>query len=215
MWWPRAAALARGARRARRDGVGGGGPLERRRGPRRARGPPAGASRPDTARPRGRARRARDPERGTVRVAGADRGRAGVRAQRDPRPRYSRALRPLGAGASPVYFGSARWISRRLARAAAPQASSRAGSPLRRDRPPARCLSLAARLAAAGGAGGRDAGARRDRPAAPARRGAARPDLPLGAGRAAGGSARAPLGRRLALGRGNSRRDLGRPRVRA
>src|SRR5439155_1292470 len=82
-----AAVLARGARRARWDGVGSGGPLERRRGPRRARGPPVGASRPDTARPRGRARRARDPERGTVRVAGADRGRAGVRAQRDPRPR--------------------------------------------------------------------------------------------------------------------------------
>src|SRR5204862_336423 len=152
MWWPRAAALARGARRARRDGVGGGGPLERHRGPRRARGPPVGASRPDTARPRGRARPARDPERGTVRVSGADRGRAGVRAQRDPRPRYSRALRPLGAGASPVYFGSARRVSRRLACAAAPQASCRAGSALRRDRPPARCLSLAGRLAAAAGA---------------------------------------------------------------
>ena len=210
---PRAATLARGARRSRRDGVGGRGPMERRRRPRRARGPPVGASRRHTARPRGDARPARGAERRAVRCAGTHRGRAGVRSQRRARSRHSRALRPLRAGASARHFGAACRVPRRLAGAAVAQAAARVRSPLCHDGPPARRLSVAARVAPARRPGRRDVAARRDRSQTPARGGAARHDRPLGAGRAAGGSVRVTLGGRLALGRGDRRGDLGRPRV--
>src|SRR5207237_408006 len=136
------------------------------RRPRRARGPPVGASRRHTTRPRGDARPARGAECRAVRCAGTHRGRAGVRSQRRARSRHSRALRPLRAGASARHFGAACRVPRRLAGAAVAQAAARVRSPLCRDGSAARRLSVAARVAPARRPGRRAVACRRARPLA-------------------------------------------------
>src|ERR1051326_5916659 len=158
-----AAALARGAPRSRRDGVGGGGPVERRRRARRAGCAAGGPARRHTARPRRGARPLEGPLHRAVRRARRDRQRAGVRAERAARPRHPRALRPLRARAHPLDLRAARRLPRGVAGVALAQAPSRARAAVRGDVAAAVRLPLAARSSpprAARRGGGRGPGRR-------------------------------------------------------